>query len=45
MKLKYFCLSLLLGSSLTFTGCTSWLDEDVYSQLGNGTVANSSNAI
>lgn len=45
MKLKYYCLSLLLGGSLSLGGCTSWLDEDVYSQLDDSTVANSANAI
>lgn len=35
MKLKYFS-TLLLGCCMTLSGCSSMLDEDVYSQLDPG---------
>lgn len=44
MKLKYLYTMVLLAG-LTFTGCQSWLDEDVYSQLDPGTLFTSANGV
>lgn len=45
MKIKYLYSLIILGMTLVFPGCTSLLDEDVYSQLDPGTLFNSANGV
>lgn len=45
MKLRYLYSFALLGIGLALTGCKSWLDEDVYSQLDPSTLFTSANGV
>lgn len=45
MKIRYYYSLILLGITIVFSGCKSWLDEDVFSQLDPNTLFTSSEGV